>query len=180
MTTPHVDSGEPDKRLHLVFVCTGNICRSPMAEAITRSLAREHGFEHDLEITSAGTGEWHVGEQADPRTQAALARAGYEVPNHRAKQFDPASFDDYDLIVTFDRGQRRILRAWAENDAQRMLIHPLCEFDPVSNAAGEVPDPYYGNDELFDRVLVQIERACKNLLTQIEPAVRAARGETNR
>lgn len=151
-----------------------------MAEAITRSLAREHGFERDLEITSAGTGEWHVGEQADPRTRAALDRAGYEVPNHRAKQFDPATFENYDLIVTFDRGQRRILRAWAENEAQRMLIHPLCEFDPLSNAAGEVPDPYYGTDELFDRVLEQIERACKNLLTQIEPAVRAARRETNR
>lgn len=164
----------------LTFVCTGNICRSPMAEAITAQLARERGLVRDLEITSSGTGEWHVGEKADPRTRAALKRAGYSAERHRAKQFDPAKFDTYDLIVTFDRGQRRILRAWAETDAQRTLIKPLYLFDPLAKGPAEVPDPYYGDDELFDRVLVIIERACKMLLTQIEPAVRAARGESAR
>lgn len=157
------------------FVCTGNICRSPMAEIILRDMAEQRGLHDDLEITSAGTGEWHVGEQADPRTRDALERVGYSGDAHRAKQFDPDSFDRYDLLVTFDRGQRRILRSWAESDEQRALIRPLLSFTPEGTNGTEVPDPYYGDDELFDEVRDVIIGACEHLLDELEPVIRAAR-----
>jgi len=164
-------NGKPVFRI--IFVCTGNICRSPMAEIILRDLAERAGLGDAIQVSSAGTGEWHVGEQADPRTRAALARAGYSGEQHRARQFDVAWMGDSDLIVTFDRGQRRILRAWAENDDQRTLVRPLMSFDP-SSRMNEVPDPYYGDDALFDRVRDMIHAACVGLMAQIEPGVRAA------
>lgn len=156
------------------FVCTGNICRSPMAEAISRKLAKGLGLHKLISFTSAGTGEWHVGEQADPRTLAALKRAGYSADEHRAKQFDPEWFSDFDLVCTFDRGQLRILRSWAETDAERNLLRPLLSFDPASSDRQDVTDPYYGDDALFDTVRDQIEAACLQLLKQLTPALRAA------
>lgn len=162
--------------MRICFVCTGNICRSPMAELIFRDLVEEAGLADAVQITSAGTGEWHVGEQADPRTRAALERVGYSADRHRAKQFEVEWFETSDLVITFDRGQRRILRAWARSDDERALIRPLLSFSQAegSTASGEVPDPYYGSDELFDRVRDMIEHACRGLLRQIEPVVRAA------
>ena len=122
----------------LCFVCTGNICRSPMAEAIFRDLVAKAGLSEQISITSAGTGEWHVGEKADPRTRAALARVGYSGEQHRAKQFDTDTFDDFDLILTFDRGQQRVLRAWAETDEQRALIRGLLSFHPEAGERDEI------------------------------------------
>lgn len=166
--------------LRICFVCTGNICRSPMAEVILRDLAERRGLGDDLRIASAGTGEWHVGEKADPRTRDALARVGRSGEAHRARQFDPEDFDEYDLVITFDRSQRRILHTWADTDAQRALVHPLLGFDPDPASGTEVPDPYYGDDELFDKVRDVIERACEHLLDQLEPVVRAARDSRGR
>lgn len=165
----------PQPVFRICFVCTGNICRSPMAEIIMREFVSRRGLDDAIHLSSAGTGEWHVGEKADPRTQSALKRAGYSGDRHRAKQFDPEDFRQFDLILTFDRGQQRILRTWAENDRDRTLIQPLLSFDPSRTHNPEVPDPYYGTDELFDEVRDTIERACEQLLKQIEPAVRAAR-----
>ncbi|WP_087007790.1 low molecular weight protein-tyrosine-phosphatase [Gulosibacter sp. 10] len=165
-------SSEPVFRI--CFVCTGNICRSPMAEVIMRRFVEDRGLQHAIRLSSAGTGEWHVGEKADPRTRAALERAGYSGESHRAKQFDPDTFDQFDLILTFDRGQLRILHSWAEREQDRALVQPLLHFDPARAHNLEVPDPYYGDDELFDEVRDVIERACEQLLQQIEPAVRAA------
>lgn len=159
----------------ICFVCTGNICRSPMAEIIMREFVKQRGLSEAIQLESAGTGEWHVGEQADPRTRSALSRAGYSGEQHRAKQFDPEDFRRFDLLLTFDRGQQRILRTWAETETNRALIQPLLSFDPARAHNLEVPDPYYGTDELFDEVRDTIEQACTQLLNQIEPAVRVAR-----
>lgn len=171
-------AGEPIVRI--CFVCTGNICRSPMAEVIFRELVAAAGLQRDVLIASAGTGEWHVGEQADPRTRRALQRAGYSAEHHRAKQFEPSWFRDFDLIITFDRGQRRILRSWAPGEQELALVRPLLSFAQGADTDAEVLDPYYGNDEVFDRVRDEIELACRALLHQVEPVVRAARAPRRR
>jgi protein-tyrosine phosphatase len=153
------------------FVCTGNICRSPMAEVVFRNLIARRGLEYSVSVTSAGTGDWHVGEQADARTLAALAGRGWDVSEHRAKQFDRSWFDRFDLIVGFDRSHERILRAWAADDGDRAKIHLLLSFDPKATAI-DVPDPYYSDAAHFEGVLSMIERASAGLLSQIEPAIR--------
>lgn len=155
------------------FVCTGNICRSPMAEVVLRSLAEQAGLEHAIAVDSAGTGDWHVGEQADARTIAALDRAGYgDGELHRAKQFDPESFGELDLVVAFDRGQARILRNWATHAVDSDKVRLLLEFEPERSGIVDVPDPYYSDDAMFDRVLEMIERSTTALFRQLAPALR--------
>lgn len=162
---------EPGPVFRLSFVCTGNICRSPMAEAVFRRLIAEGGYEQRLEVGSAATGDWHVGERADARTIAALAGRGYDASAHRARQFDPAWFADLDLVVVFDRGQERTLREWAGDEYSRAKVQMLLSFDE-SGGGADVPDPYYSDAALFDSVLSTIERASIALFRQLEPVLR--------
>ena len=157
--------------LRICFVCTGNICRSPMAEAVFRTLIAAGGYESRLEVSSAATGDWHVGERADSRTIAALASRGYDASRHRARQFDPDWFAELDLVVVFDRGQERTLREWAGDESARAKVQMLLSFDE-SGATAEVPDPYYSDAALFDTVLTTIERASIALFRQLEPVLR--------
>ncbi|MGO2110528.1 MAG: low molecular weight protein-tyrosine-phosphatase [Pseudoclavibacter sp.] len=170
-----MSTSDRDPIVRICFVCTGNICRSPMAEVMFRQMVEEAGLTDDISIASAGTGEWHVGEQVDHRTRDALDRAGYRGELRRARQFELAWFADFDLIITFDRGQRRILRSWAPSHSERALIRPLLSFLDDGGADGEVLDPYYGNEELFDQVRDQIEAPCRALLRQVAPVVQAAK-----
>ena len=155
----------------ICFVCTGNICRSPMAEAIMRSIVAAKGYTASVAVTSAATGDWHVGEHADPRTIAALESHGYDAGRHRARQFDPTWFPELDLVVAFDRGHERVLREWAPTEADRSKVQLLLGFDAEA-ATMDVPDPYYSDAAMFDTVLVAIERACTSLFRQLEPAIR--------
>ena len=144
-----------------------------MAEAVFRSLLAARGFEGRLEVSSAATGDWHVGERADARTIAALATRGYDAAQHRARQFDSAWFTSLDLVVVFDRGQERTLREWAPDDASRAKVQLLLSFDDSGvGASAEVPDPYYSDAALFDSVLTTIERASVALFRQLEPVLR--------
>ncbi|RUR03212.1 low molecular weight protein-tyrosine-phosphatase [Labedella endophytica] len=154
------------------FVCAGNICRSPMAEVVFAHHVSRAGLASRVGVASAGTGDWHVGERADERTIAALARRGYDGRSHRARQFDPEWFPALDLVVALDRSHERILRSWATGEEDRAKIGLLLGFDPAQAALADVPDPYYSDDRTFDEVLGMIERACTALFRQLEPAVR--------
>lgn len=157
----------------VVFVCTGNICRSPMAEVVFREFADASGLGSRVASTSAGTGDWHVGEQADLRTIAALERAGYDGAHHRARQFTHADFAHSDLVVALDRSHERILRGWARTESDADKIALLMSFDPSAHTL-DVPDPYYAGPGMFDEVLAMIESASRALFRQLEPAIRPA------
>ncbi len=157
----------------VVFVCTGNICRSPMAEVVFRWFAESSGMRDRVVSTSAGTGDWHVGERADQRTIEALQRRGYDGTRHRARQFGPADFTGNDLVVALDRSHERILRGWARSEADTDKIALLLPFDPTARTL-DVPDPYYAGPGMFDEVLGMIESASRSLFRQLEPAIRPA------
>lgn len=155
----------------ICFVCTGNICRSPMAETIFKTLVKRAGFEDAVAVISAGTGDWHVGEPSDDRTLAALAHHGYNGSGHRGRQFDTAWFRNLDLVVVFDRSQERILKTWAPTESDRSKVQLILNFDPEQSGMMDVPDPYYSDAALFDQVLTTIERACTALFRQIKPGI---------
>jgi len=156
----------------ICFVCTGNICRSPMAETVFKELVKKAGFEKKIAVISAGTGDWHVGEPSDERTLEALAAQGYNGSGHRGRQFDPAWFANLDLVVVFDRSQERILKAWASTEQDRSKVQLLLSFDSEQTALVDVPDPYYSDAAMFDQVLTMITRACAALFRQIKPGIR--------
>ncbi|MDQ4214887.1 low molecular weight protein-tyrosine-phosphatase [Microbacterium capsulatum] len=166
---------EPDPQrvipFRVIFVCTGNICRSPMAEVVFRDIAEKQGLGDRIISTSAGTGDWHVGEQADSRTIDALARRGYDGSRHRARQFTAESFAQNDLVVALDRSHERILRQWAHDESEEGKVTLLLSFEHHPTLL-DVPDPYYADARMFDDVLGMIESASHGLFRQLEPAIR--------
>lgn len=157
----------PQPPYRVLFVCSGNICRSPIAEVVTRSMLADAGLTDQVEVDSAGTGGWHEGEGADRRTVRVLADHGYDGSAHRAREFDRDWFAGRDLILVADEGHARQLRAWAPDDAARDKVRLLRSFDADAVAAGteEVDDPWYGGVEDFERCLSEVEAACAGLVT---------------
>jgi protein-tyrosine phosphatase len=156
----------------VTFVCTGNICRSPMAETILRAHAAEQDL--DIEVDSSGLGPWHVGEPADERTVATLRQAGFRSA-HIARQFEPGWFDRYDLIVALDAGHLAGLRRMAPDGAAAAKVRLLREFDPAAGAGDDdldVPDPYYGGADGFAEVLEIIEAAMPGLLDEVRAGLK--------
>jgi protein-tyrosine phosphatase len=140
----------------ILFVCSGNICRSPTAEGVMRHLAAERGLG-EIEVASAGIGGWHVGEPADRRSAEAAQRRGI-VLDGSAQQVAPSDFEDYDLLVAMDRGHLRDLLAMAgeHREKVRLLIDET-----------DVPDPYYGGPDGFEDVLDLITEGCERLLDEV-------------
>jgi protein-tyrosine phosphatase len=152
------------------FVCSGNICRSPTAEAVFRRRLAEAGLEGEVEVDSAGLGDWHVGEDVDERSAAALRARGYPAWAHAAKQFQADDFEDRDLVVALDAGHEQALRAMAHAAADRAKIRMLRSYDPaaVDDPYGlDVPDPYYGGERGFEQVLDVVDAGCRGLLAEL-------------
>jgi protein-tyrosine phosphatase len=160
----------PAAALRVCFVCSGNICRSVMGEAVLGELLRRHQLADRVSVSSAGIGDWHIGERADVRTVRVLAERGYDASGHRARLIDPEWFDATDLVVALDRGHERVLRSWAQSEATRDKVVLLRRFDPTVTAMTgrdlDVPDPYY-DDDAFDSVLDQVEAACRGLVAHL-------------
>ena len=152
----------------ILFVCLGNICRSPTAEGVMRKLVRDAGLGDAVEIDSAGTGGWHVGAAPDPRSTEAAQRRGI-VLEGAARRVQPDDFRRFDLILAADRENVANLRAIAPDEEARGRIHLLREFDPTTAGSPDldVPDPYYGGPNGFEEVLDQVEEACRALLEEI-------------
>jgi len=154
--------------MRILFVCMGNICRSPTAEGVMRGLLRAEGLERAVQIESAGTGGWHAGSAPDARAVAA-ARMRDVVVEGEARQVTAEDFERFDLLLAMDRDNEHELLARAPDQQARAKVRLLREFDPASVAAGDldVPDPYYGGDDGFEHVLDLVEAACRGLLDDL-------------
>src|SRR5215475_8496953 len=148
--------------MRVLFVCLGNICRSPTAEGVLRALAVREAPELALEVDSAGTAGYHVGELPDPRTRQAAARRGYDLNALRARIVAPEDFERFDLILAMDRENLRVLKRRAPSSAHPRL-RLFLEFSPEAGPE-DVPDPYYGGPNGFEQVLDLVEAAARGLL----------------
>jgi len=155
----------PGNKFGVLFVCTGNICRSPTAEAIFRKLATDAGMAVAVTADSAGTHGYHVGEPPDPRAQEAAAKRGYDLSALRARRFEQADFQRFDLILAMDRDHYSILSNMARPSAGHKL--KLMMSYARRFADEEVPDPYYGGSQEFERVLDMLEDAARGLLESL-------------
>jgi protein-tyrosine phosphatase len=159
--------------VRILFVCLGNICRSPTAEGVMRHVLREEGLEDRIEVDSAGTGGWHIGAPPDERATAA-ARQRSIVLEGEARRFTPVDFDEFDLILAMDEENRRDLLDLAPDEETRAKVRLLREFDADSDSTSDldVPDPYYGGDEGFEQVLDLIEAATRGLVDELRASGR--------
>ncbi|MEU5843200.1 low molecular weight protein-tyrosine-phosphatase [Rhodococcus sp. NPDC047139] len=152
---------DADDRFHVSFVCTGNICRSPMAEKIFAEHVRREGLDDRIRVSSAGTHGWHIGAEADPRTDAVLQRHGYPT-GHRAAKLGPEHLSA-DLLVAMTTTHERALAHLGVPSERRVLLR---SFDPEADDES-VPDPYYGSLAEFEQVREQIEAAIPGLLERV-------------
>ena len=155
------------KKTRILFVCLGNIVRSPLAENMFRHLATQAGVGEHFLVDSAGIGAWHVGESPDSRMRAVAARRGLAYDGS-ARQFSPRDFDRFDLIIPMDQDNRSSLLLQARSQEGKEKIHLMREFDPRGGTNAEVPDPYYGGLSGFEEVYDILERACKGLLETLQ------------
>lgn len=149
----------------ILFVCLGNICRSPAAEGVMRALTVRKGVENKFEIDSAGIGAWHVGELPDRRMRNRAAVRGYRLDSH-ARQFSEADFNRFDYILVMDGDNFKNIHGRATTEEHRRKVLMLADYlrkqqSPV------IPDPYYGSEKDFDYALDLIEEACENLLDEL-------------
>ena len=166
-----MSDSHPTPPRSILFVCLGNICRSPLAEGVLEHLAQEAGLDESLRIDSAGTGSWHVGEAPDPRSIEVAERNGVTLSS-RGRQVTVADFHDFDLILAMDRSNFRELEQLRDELADPSAAAELRlfrEFDPEAEGDLEVPDPYFGGPGGFDDVYEMVLRGCRTLLDEIGP-----------
>ena len=155
---------EPGRPYRICLVCLGNICRSPMAEVVVRAELAKAGLAGKVEVDSAGTGDWHIGQPMDSRARTELARHGHDGAAHRARQIDPSWLASYDLLIAMDGSNLRNLRQMApdrQTAAERIVLFRA--FDPAAGPDAEVPDPYDGGGEHFAEVYELVQAAARGL-----------------
>ncbi len=158
--------------MKILFVCLGNICRSPTAEAVFRAIAAREAPELAVEVASAGTAGYHLGEPPDIRTREAASRRGYDMSPLRARIVEPRHFEEFDLILAMDRENLSVLHRRAPAHT-RERVRLFLEFAPNA-VVTEVPDPYYGGPNGFEEVLDLVEAASRGLLQHLRQQTRAA------
>jgi protein-tyrosine phosphatase len=163
--------------MRILFVCLGNICRSPSAEGVMCTLIEREGLDGSIELDSAGTSDWHSGEAPDTRATRAARRRGIELGG-QARQVEREDFERFDLILAMDRSNLSALQYLAPDNEARAKVRLLREFDPASAESGDldVPDPYHGGPEGFDRVLDLLQTSCEGLLEHVRAQEGSARG----
>ena len=149
--------------LRVLFVCAGNICRSPIAQGVFENVLRREGLQDEVEVDSAGTGDWFEGSPPDERAVTSAAARGLDIGSQRARPVRPEDCDLFDYVLTMDEENHRRVSALCPGNA---VVRPFLDFDPDSPER-EVPDPYFGEPDGFDRVLDLVERASVGLLADI-------------
>jgi protein-tyrosine phosphatase len=153
--------------MRILFVCLGNICRSPTAEGVFRHLVAQEAPGLDLEIDSAGTAAYHIGEPPDARSQRAAARRGIDLGDLRARQVTARDFNRFDLILAMDRENLRSLER-IRPAGSRATLQLFLDYHPDNAGEREVPDPYYGTEEDFERVLDLATAASRGLIVRLQ------------
>jgi protein-tyrosine phosphatase len=157
--------------VRIAIVCLGNICRSPMAETVATTLVEQAGLAGEVSVESFGTGGYHLGEGADPRGDAALARAGWPARAHRVRKLSPSALHELDLVLCADRDNLAEVQRLATG--VEVAIQLLRRYDPLATAGDdEVPDPWFGDDADFDATLAIIDRSCRGLVHELAGARR--------
>ena len=155
-------------RTSVLFVCRGNICRSPLAEGVFRHLVEQEGLADRFDIDSAGTGAWHVGERADARATLGAEQHGIELDS-RARQVVLEDFERFDYIIAMDHDNLRSLQRMSDANGSGARVELLRMYEEERDG-DEVPDPYYGGSSGFEKVFKMVKRSCKGLLNQLQAA----------
>ena len=157
-----IESIKGKEQIKILFVCLGNICRSPAAEGVMKDIVEKNGDSEKFYIDSAGTGGWHVGELPDKRMRVHAFQRGYNLTHH-CRQVRTSDFEDFDIIVAMDENNRRNLQRMAPTAEDEKKIVMMADFADPSLHYDHIPDPYYEGSEGFELVLDLLESACHNL-----------------
>lgn len=162
--------------IRVLFVCMGNICRSPTAEGIFRAMVEGAGLQEKVAIDSAGTHGYHVGDPPDPRAREAAEARGFAIGHLRARKVRPRDFNDFDYVLAMDRQNHALLAELCPPE-RRGRLHLFLSFAEAAEAkaAGDVPDPYYGGRDRFDYALGLIEAGAAGLLVEVKAALETAK-----
>ena len=156
-------ASDSQEQTAVLFICLGNICRSPLAEGVFSALAEEHGVRDRFRIESAGTGAWHVGEPPDSRSTAVARQHGIELIG-TARRVESEDLREFDYLIVMDRQNERDIGHLLELYGGEAALELLREYDSEAGSDLDVPDPYYGGPDGFDRVYRMVRRSCEGLL----------------
>ncbi|RVU84738.1 low molecular weight phosphotyrosine protein phosphatase [Leucothrix sargassi] len=154
-------------KINVLFVCMGNICRSPTAHGIFEDLVKQQGLADQIHVDSAGTHAYHIGESPDERSQATAKAHGYDLSKQRARKVERPDLDAFDYVLAMDKPNQYSLNKLASSQEQRERIHLFMDF-AAERSESEVPDPYYGGEQGFEKVLKMVEVASQGLLDHIK------------